>query len=939
MATKSQKPETPEEAVPTPKRESSTFLSKFTAPLSDAVFGSKESEGTDLSTREDEGTELPGSRKISSRFSRLTSLNCQQAEQKPKTDINSYTKITSPITSGYLHQAMAQVKVAPALHEGVPVTKITTYGKTRNRIVTVSPEKFALFVTHTKVKSSTSAKGVVTNVANTLPVPIISRKGIRGFTNQRSLRDQYVRYIDVADLNWIQQGVVGTRSLEAARSTKQKTSRLKDLTDAEIDVQRDSILTIYHHGKKHLNLVIADAQLRQDLVNAIKGMMEAYRQAQTWVHPQASLLRYVWYDIDQNHDNAVSEKEFTKLLNRINCHVKNPSKVYQNFCKEKQVTNLTYRQCMDVLTRIQHGEHDDKKRVNVAQSIWDDLFSPDEDYVSVADFMEKFLHARQFELDATLENVQTLFDMLNQMELHRDESKLPVRPGYLSKFRFQAYLHHTLNDAYNPDELELEEGSLKEPISRYWINTSHNTYLTGDQLQSTSSVEMYMLALHRGCKCLELDCWDGEDNSASATPAPVVFHGHTITSKINFADILHGVKSYIEENPSTFPIILSLENHCSKPYQKVMAQNLRDILGPYLYVPTAETVAKETLPSPMELRGKVVIKGKRPPEADDSAIDDETEEDYDPYEDATNSPTKTESKSKASSGDEKKTEDLKSTDAPAVKPSKIVPELACLTLFHGTKFKAFDKSTAEPPSHMHSIGETKITKILTDAENGPKWRKYNVDHMTRTYPAGTRVDSSNYNPLVAWTMGCQMVALNFQTSDAPLLLNYGRYLQNGSSGYVLKDPSTLEFQPTSPKTVKIRIISGNCLPKPNGETTGEEIDPYVQIVTHDVVCKEDSGKEEYKSSTYFNSCVNNNGFCPVWNEGEFQEFSISSPGVAMVQFYLMEEDVGIDDKVAYAAIPVSCLRRGYRSIQLYDKYGTRRGPYGAASLLVEIDVV
>lgn len=35
--------------------------------------------------------------------------------------------------------------------------------------------------------------------------------------------------------------------------------------------------------------------------------------------------------------------------------------------------------------------------------------------------------------------------------------------------------------------------------------------------------------------------------------------------------------------------------------------------------------------------------------------------------------------------------------------------------------------------------------------------------LSRIYPKGTRVDSSNYMPQLFWNAGCQMVALNFQT--------------------------------------------------------------------------------------------------------------------------------------------------------------------------------
>ncbi len=41
-----------------------------------------------------------------------------------------------------------------------------------------------------------------------------------------------------------------------------------------------------------------------------------------------------------------------------------------------------------------------------------------------------------------------------------------------------------------------------------------------------------------------------------------------------------------------------------------------------------------------------------------------------------------------------------------------------------------------------------------------------VGHMTRVYPSATRINSNNYSPALYWTLGCQMVALNYQTNGA-----------------------------------------------------------------------------------------------------------------------------------------------------------------------------
>ena len=56
-----------------------------------------------------------------------------------------------------------------------------------------------------------------------------------------------------------------------------------------------------------------------------------------------------------------------------------------------------------------------------------------------------------------------------------------------------------------------------------------------------------------------------------------------------------------------------------------------------------------------------------------------------------------------------------------------------------------------------------------------------MQQLSRVYPKGSRVDSSNYDPQPMWNAGSQMVALNFQTADKPMQLNEGKFLQNGRS--------------------------------------------------------------------------------------------------------------------------------------------------------------
>ncbi|CRK93620.1 CLUMA_CG007150, isoform A [Clunio marinus] len=541
-------------------------------------------------------------------------------------------------------------------------------------------------------------------------------------------------------------------------------------------------------------------------------------------------------------------------------------------------------------------------------------------------------------------------DLIQQYE----PNKFNAQKGLLSFDGFLRYLMSDDNPIMASNKLELCD-DMDQPLSHYFINSSHNTYLIGHQITGKSSVEIYRQTLLAGCRCVELDFWNGR------TEEPVIVHGYTFVPEIYAKDVLEAIAESAFKT-SEFPVILSFENHCNPRQQAKIANYCRDIFGDMLLDQPLDSFPLEPnveLPPPSTLKRKIIIKNKKkhhhhhhhhkksshsqastqpdkqqPPTIDENCAtgsnnshqqtgNGDIPQHAPPLQQIRQSSKESTGSSDTDSSSEDESIQATSSGPPEpndkvqqAKETEAGAEISALVNYvQPVHFSSFENSEKKGRCYeMSSFDEKQATALLK--ERPIEFVNYNKHQLSRVYPAGYRFDSSNFMPQLFWNCGCQLVALNYQTLDLGMQLNVGIYEYNQRCGYLLKpefmrrkdrrlDPfaeSTVDGIIAG--TVSITVLSAQFL-------TDKKVGTYVEVDMFGLPA--DTVRKKFRTRI-----VRENSLNPVYGDEPFVFKKVVLPELASIRVAAYEENGKF---LGHRVLPVIGLCPGYRHLTLRNELG------------------
>ncbi|KAG9019365.1 Phospholipase C [Tulasnella sp. 427] len=807
-------------------------------------------------------------------------------------------------------------------------------------------------------------------------------------------------------------GIINIENIREMRTGAQARNYREQFKISEEEEARwITIVYICDGAFKTLHLVAPSTQLFKMWVSTLRTLYALRRELMSGLgnleRRELVWQRHYWKGADSSGDSKLNFDEVQKMCHRLNIY---PSKIDlkrqfddADSDKDGQLDFADFQKFVKTL----------KARPDIERLFQEYAPSGTLEYVGFENFMRKTQMS-----DATPEELEKIFKKYADPATTsgQDQSAAPTpstggveqkleglaisnppdaapsaptatpapeaaQPTVMALAGFTSFLMSADNMSFTEKQGKVWQ-DMTRPICEYYISSSHNTYLVGNQLMGDSTAEGYIRALLQGCRSVELDIWDGDRE-------PCVYHGKTLTSKVSVREISRAIAKYAFV-ASPYPVIISAEIHCKVDQQDMVADIMRQEFGDALVTGPLPGREHETdkgvtdLPSPEELRGKILLKAKKlfvaegvPMEAKPITVDAESST----TETSTTSTSESESgkdKGKAkglmSKMKEKVTLRRKSGSSPNPNDpgkAKISTQLAALLIYTvGVKCRGINKKEIYDPVHLFSLSERTANKIMK--LNMTDLIKHNRTHVVRIYPAGTRLKSTNYEPHRYWAAGAHLVAINWQTCDLGYMINYAMFQRNGGCGMVLKpEPLRIKDKQSLGTRTKhfldVTIVSAQQLPRPKDSRGREKIDssivdPLVEVSVHvpdwttEPFLPDNQGSNvSYSPATNASKVggapdvssaravsaktkvVMDNGFNPVWEQELSIPFDLvgGMKDLVFVRFEVRDKGDDSDHPIGVYVTSLGSLKLGYRHLPLHDQ---QMSQYLFSTLFVKVGV-
>ncbi|ODQ78060.1 hypothetical protein BABINDRAFT_163089, partial [Babjeviella inositovora NRRL Y-12698] len=809
------------------------------------------------------------------------------------------------------------------LKQGVPALRFT-HKKKSQRVLKISLADFTLSWTRDNRKSTNS-------------LSIANIKQIRTGADAKNYREEFKVSAEFAakwvTIIYLEKDMSKLKALHLVMSSEKDLSSIVGSLNSVITFQRELInnfllddnflaLQLGKMGLEAPEAAPGDSSEREiDLMDIVTGSLPVLSP-----RPQKSCLTFedTLKITRQLHIN-LSEQYLRKIFSQIDT-----GKGYLDFCEFKEFVRVL------------------KKRSDVGMVFRGLNYGP---RLYFQGFLEFLVRVQQEYYD-----VEYAYKLFRKFAEPGDEP-------YMTAESFNNYLMSNYSS-----HLKSIPEDMTRPLNEYFISSSHNTYLLGRQVGGESLVELYIKALQRGCRCVEIDIWDDVTGTV-----PIVSHGRSFTSPIDLLLVIEAIRKYAFIT-TPFPLILSLEVHCSPANQLQVKTMMQEVFGEMLVMAPLDGVPK--LPSPLDLKHKILVKVKKHQLREPWGSSFSSTSTASAFEELKT--TSTEELRLTVSATSTHSEDLKFAVGSLEDQGRFIrkrrlqgivtEELSALGVYVlGQKFNNFSLPESKTFNHCFSFNEKKLNSLLKDTVKRESVDKHNITFLMRVYPSRFRLASSNFSPVAYWAHGVQMVSTNWQTYDVGQQINEAMFSVGLKAGYLLKPKSLRTPRPKTRRrsvachqrrkiTLTVDIISGQQIPKPKEfKYDDEKINPYVElqvfgftkltITSHrlsdmtQLACLSDKrgGDDEGKdgmvnaagSLPFATPTVFDNGFNPIWNT-RFVATIEALNDLVFIRFMVKSGDA----QIGLLMVKLDYLSKGIRYLPIFDLSGEE---YIFSSLLVKID--